>query len=422
MYEENSFTKTTPPPPITPIKTSKTTTIEKTTEETLEEYETRKRMMRAKYKDDNKWNVRLRKISINEDHDNRLEWENFSDISSVSNMTMTSNFDRSHFSVPIHDLSNERKEPLFSPDLVGTIDNHNTTSSSVYTTREISDSKDYISQYNIPLENNSVINWDVLIRVFQDDKYTESNVDKEMLTVSDKMIWKRIIMNESSLRSELSTAASFDDFSRISSDKRYKNLFDPHKWEVIIQLLSLPHESKYKSFNSTTTTSSLSSSKRTDSETYSRQNSLPTLYEHDSDKMMVSEKQNETVHKKSYKKSYRGEADLRSVSEMTVDFDRIDPIPEHQSNTYSSNNREYLGRTSSQPSLVRSASEFTELWLAPEQESEVSSIYSIRKPNRGVNKGKRMLSGFEERKSYQNNKNNSNNWFDDNESESSYRF
>uniref|UniRef100_A0A1B0DCF3 Uncharacterized protein n=1 Tax=Phlebotomus papatasi TaxID=29031 RepID=A0A1B0DCF3_PHLPP len=132
-------------------------------------------------------------------------------------------------------------------------------------------------------------------------------------------------------------------------------------------------------------------------DTRSRRSSLPTLYEYDSDggssvrtisqdpsqaiSMQLQQHRSRRTSRSS--STYRSDnVDMRSMSEVTVDFGRPDNLDStsdassHYPNRYYEDDpydRRSLQRSLSQPSLARSASEFTERWVAPDTGSDLSS-------------------------------------------------
>ena len=317
------------------------------------------------------------------------DWENFSDISSASGMTLTPKLERANLSLPPQNTIDDNKLPLNSPELVGSISQHPVPPTPA----------NFLSTFNIPLENPQVPNWNVLIRVFQPTENEEGPVIESaetfnsQLTLSDKMKWRQIITTESTLRTLLTEAVVREDFERIRQDTRYEKLFEPQKWDVIIRILTPVDKPKSQSrFR-----------KKTDWDTRSRRSSLPTLYEYDSDggSSVRTLTQEPIVHslvplrsRKTSRSSYRSEVDLRSMSEMTVDFGRPEDSHSESSSYYPGTGRYYddsevemeyksasshhpsLARSLSQPSLARSASEFTERWIAPSRYDTASEFTS----------------------------------------------
>lgn len=352
-----------------------------TEKRTIEDIEKHKRLIteyytKPKIMEDQKWNVTIKNYPA--PMPDPPEWENFSDISSASGLTLTPKFERATMSLPPQNSISDNKLPLNSPELVGNISTH--------PSRHYSEmSEHYYSQYNIPPQNKEVPNWDVLIRVLQpaeEEIPQETTEDlNEHLTYADKMKWRQIITTESTLRTMLTEATVREDFERIRYDQRYENIFTPPKWDVIIRILAPPEKPKSQG----------RFKKKADWETRSRRSSLPTLYEYDSDggsslRTLTNEP---TLHaqvpirsRRTSKSSYRSEADLRSMSEVTVDFGRADQVSDthseassyypvryydddHDSEYKASSHHPSLVRSLSQPSLARSASEFTERWVAP---------------------------------------------------------
>ncbi|KAF5280635.1 hypothetical protein FQA39_LY05283 [Lamprigera yunnana] len=358
-----------------------------TEKKTIEDIERHKRLItefHARPKPvDQKWDVTIKNYPA--ELPEPPDWENFSDVSSASGLTLTPKMERAQMSLPPQSQIKDNKLPLNSPELVGSLNQ--------YATEHEMSSESYLSTFNIPRENPQVPNWNVLIRVLQpldEDGPVLDNAESfnSQLTMADRLKWRQIITTESTLRTMLSEAIIRDDFDRIRQDHRYERLFEPPKWDVIIRILSPDRPKNQSRFR-----------KKTDWDNRSRRSSLPTLYEYDSDGgSSVRTLTNEPmVHpnlpprgRRPSRSSYRSEADLRSMSEMTVDFGRPDQ-GDNQSEVSSyypgppryyddSEQVEYhhstLARSLSQPSLARSASEFTERWIAPSRYDTASEFTS----------------------------------------------
>lgn len=357
-----------------------------TEKRTIEDIERHKRLIteykaRPKPMEDQKWDVTIRNIPA--EMPEPPEWENFSDISSASGLTLTPKPERATMSLPPQSFVDDNKKPLFSPELVGSIGH---SPPKAYASGiDIPPRENYLSTFDIPLENPTVPNWDVLIRVFkpvdEEIQQTFEATDQfyhQLLNYNDKMKWRKIITTESTLRTLLTEAVVREDYERIRNDQRYEKIFEPPKWDVIIRILSPTDKPKNARFK-----------KKSDWDTRSRRSSLPTLYEYDSDggsslRTLTNEPivQAHTIQaqrsRRTSRSSYRSDADLRSMSEMTVDFARPDTTDSQSESSSYYHARYYedsepddlrrsssLTRSLSQPSLARSASEFTERWVAP---------------------------------------------------------
>lgn len=349
-----------------------------TEKKTIEDIERHKRLIteyhtRPKPMEDQHWDVTIRNYPA--EMPEPPEWENFSDISSASGLTLTPKPERAHMSLPPQQFVDDNKTPLYSPELVGSIGQQQSYTSS----HEIAAHENYLSTFEIPIENPEVPNWDVLIRVFKPEENTQTFETTETynLTTTDKMKWRKIITTESTLRSMLTEAVVREDFERIRNDQRFETIFEPPKWDVIIRILAPPDKPKNSRYK-----------KKGEWDTRSRRSSLPTLYEYDSDGgSSLRTLTNEPVvaihnipqrSRRTSRSSYRSEADMRSMSEMTVDFARPDNLDSQSEASSYFPSRYYedsepddlrrsasLTRSLSHPSLARSASEFTERWVAP---------------------------------------------------------
>lgn len=352
-----------------------------TEKRTIEDIERHKRLVteyhtKPKPVEDQKWNVTIKNYPVQMPEP--PDWENFSDISSASGMTLTPKPERAVMSLPPQNTIDDDKLPLNSPELVGSIGQTRRM-----TTEE--EEEAFLATYNIPLHNPEVPNWDVLIRVLQPQEQEEGPVLEtaeqfnSQLTMADKMKWRQIITTESTLRTLLTEAVVREDFERIRRDQRYEKLFDPPKWDVIIRILTpIDKPKRYRK-------------KTGEWDNRSRRSSLPTLYEYDSDGgssvRTLTNVSTSAPPRTRRPSSYRSEADLRSMSEVTVDFGRPEQIDTHsEASSYyhsryyeddaSSSHRASLARSLSQPSLARSASEFTERWAAPSRYDTASEFTS----------------------------------------------
>jgi hypothetical protein len=130
-----------------------------------------------------KWDVTIRNYPTN---GNGPQWENFSDISSVSGLS-TPKMERASLSLPPKNYISETGEFLTSPHLVGNM-----------------------KPIEIPPTDQSVPNWDVLIRILEDGDMPEVVDDtssvhstaylQRQLSYDDKVKWKEIITTESTLK------------------------------------------------------------------------------------------------------------------------------------------------------------------------------------------------------------------------------
>ncbi|KAJ9577515.1 hypothetical protein L9F63_005888 [Diploptera punctata] len=280
--------------------------------------------------------------------------------------------------------------------------------------------RNYLSTLEVPPQDPPVPNWDVLIRVLNPPPMEEvqpqtssSEVFREeaVLTVEDREKWRQIITTESTLRTLLTEATVREDYERIRKDQRYEKLFEPKKWDVIIRVLAPPEKPLYDQRGGP---SNSRYRRKADWDTRSRRSSLPTLYEYDSDggssvRTLVPDlvpppgTSGQPIiprSRRTSRSSLRSDMDVRSMSEVTVDFARPDvadtlsdasgpssyyrPGPGGPRRFYDDDDLvmmsgagdedDYGGRgmetgslvrSVSQPSLARSASEFTEHWVAP---------------------------------------------------------
>lgn len=354
-----------------------------TEKKTIEDIERHKRLVteyhtRPKKVEDQKWDVTIKNYPV--EMPEPPEWENFSDISSASGLTLTPKPERATLSLPPKSTIVDDKLPLNAPEIVANLGQQppRFTASMDIPPRQ----DNFLSTFNIPIENPEVPNWNVLIRVLQPNEQEESYVIESaetfnsQLTTADKLKWRQIITTESTLRTLLTECIVREDFERVRQDSRYTSLFEPPKWDIIIRILTpIDKQSKGRK-------------KRNDWDNRSRRSSLPTLYEYDSDgesSVRTLTREPIVYPLRGSRSSYRSEVDLRSMSEMTVDFGRPDPDRYSEISSYYPEKRYYddsepghpsLARSLSQPSLARSASEFTERWIAPSRYDTASEFTS----------------------------------------------
>ncbi|CAH1401147.1 unnamed protein product [Nezara viridula] len=349
-----------------------------------------------------KWDVTIRNYPGPEGpgaEDSATDWESYSETSSISNVPNMQPQYRAH-------MQNWQQRRT-----------------------EIEMENIYRSKMNTPPPEKPH-NWDVLLRVLEPPQY-ESADDRSdveslasVLTIDDKKKWHEIITTESNLRTMLSEATVKEDYERIRKDQRYEKLFDPQKWDVIIRVLAPPAEKPQ--YDQRGGGGSNKYRRKADWDTRSRRSSLPTLYEYDSDggssmRTLTTEGGHGPAVDplRSRRTSRSSEMDLRSMSEVTVDMRAH--IPDNVSDVSSYYQRRYyeedyedarsLQRSMSQPSLARSASEFTEHWAVRSRHWE-SPEHSPKSARSSRTRGYKVSEARYQRTS---------GWFGDAESEASYK-
>ncbi|KAM3956261.1 uncharacterized protein ACR2FA_009771 isoform 2-T3 [Aphomia sociella] len=325
------------------------------------------------------------------------QWENFSDISSASGMTLTPKMERVPLSLPPQKYIGKGGPDLFSPELIK--QTHHVyppprspnelpllpelppARNPLYREEDDEDVPEPTPQPPVPP------NWSVLTRVLKTEAQDEVLLETERslrLTRSERLRWRELITHESTLRRELAHSSTREDFTRVAHDHRFAPLYAPHKWEVIIRILAPPPDRPKNRYR-----------KKSEWDSRSRRSSLPTLYEYDSDATSLREPQ------RSRRSSYRSDhVDMRSMSEMMVDYAREqadthsevsagtqlgryyddDSDTEHPFHQSQSWGRHSLHRSASQPSLARSATEVVEQWTAPEGDVTPTPGRRIRGP------------------------------------------
>lgn len=310
----------------------------------------------------------------------------------------------------------------------------------------------YRSTLEIPVRDPSVPNWDVLIRVLEPPREEMPQEHKEVyrveqtLNLEDRRKWREIITTESTLRTLLTEATVKEDYERIRKDQRYEKIFEPQKWDVIIRILAPPERPQYDQKGAP---GSNRYRRKADWDTRSRRNSLPTLYEYDSDGGSSVRTLTADTNappgvdpiirsRRTSRSSMRSDMDVRSMSEVTVDFAQRN-MPDNMSDasSYYRPRRYYdddyllrpgtasededgvsLVRSVSQPSLARSASEFTENWGVRGRPWDLSSPEHSPRSGRSQRMGGATITSYNVRQtSYQQ----SQGWFGDADSEASYK-
>lgn len=335
------------------------TVTEKKTIEDVERHRRQVTEYRAKPPPpDPKWDVTIRNYPKENFPPPPPDLENFSDVSSTSNLTITNEPIGSHTDGPVDEEPDINIEPT-------------------YTARaEIPCRPPPVAHRSMD-ETDS--DWFSRLSRVLDPRYASELTDEERIK------WREIITTDSTLRTLLTEAVVKEDYELIRKDARYTNLFPPDKWDVIIRILSPPLTQAGSTSSSTHGKNHGQRYKRSKSsewDTRSRRSSLPTLYEYESDggssartqghRLQMS--QSTTTMSQSNRlrrlgSSHRGtggasEVDVRSMSEMTVrDFARVDR--DDLTSLSSFEGADSLVRSLSQPSLARSGSEFTEHWGIP---------------------------------------------------------
>lgn len=290
------------------------TITEKTTIEDIEKYKRRITEYRAKPPVNPTWDVTIRNYPT----ESRPQWEDFSDVSSVSTVPPPLPVERP----PPQTFIDDQTKKLTSPELVGNM-----------------------HPIEYPPEDKSVPNWDVLIRILENqEETTETVVDdtssvhsqhalQRQISYDDKLKWRDIITTQSTLRTMLTEATVREDYERIRSDTRYETLFEPQTWDVIIRILAPPDDVDLRGPKR--------NRKKEPWDTRSRRSSLPTLYEYDSDggssvrtirQDFLPTGSSNTYQfppssRRTSRTSYNAEhIDMRSMSEVVVDFARPDHL------------------------------------------------------------------------------------------------
>ena len=276
----------------------------------------------------------------------------------------------------------------------------------------------YLSKLDIsspPPPKAPVQNWHVLTKVLEPIQPEEEDTPNDVLTTTDREKWRKIITTESTLRTLLSEATVKEDYERISRDERYETLFEPKKWDVIIRILAPPDKVPYDKNGQPPN----KYKKKQDWDNRSRRSSLPTLYEYDSDggssytTLVPDTPGQSTIYPdfRNRRPSFRSDrTDVRSMTEVMVDYtrqDRVDTLSDVSSRPSSYYRRSYFDddetdygytrssmiRSVSQPSLARSASEFTEQWTTTRKWDQDTEPSSPEHSPKSVRSGRTSIAG-----------------------------
>lgn len=393
------------------------TVTEKKTIEDVERHCRQVTEYRARAQPDLKWDVTIRNYPTEDLPPPPPEWENFSDVSSASNLTVTN-------------------EPACQLTDAGAMDDE----------PDVNIEPTYTARADIPCRpppnarrrslDDADADWYTRLARVLEPRYAGELTDEE------RAKWRAIITTESTLRTLLTEAVVREDYELIRKDARYVSLFPPDKWDVIIRILGPPSahtgssSSSSHGKNHAGTQARYKRSKSSEWDTRSRRSSLPTLYEYESDggssartlgghhqshhHLQTSQSATTVTGGQSVGRARgrpagsvhsRGaggagsEADLRSMSEITVrDFARVDR--DDLTSLSSFEGADSLVRSLSQPSLARSGSEFTEHWGIvpagvldlPQWPTEHDGASSVETTPRAVRRGDRLevLASFDE--------------------------
>ncbi|XP_047525583.1 uncharacterized protein LOC125063268 isoform X1 [Pieris napi] len=361
-----------------------------TEKKTIEDIERHKRLV-TEYKQvpplPPQFDVTIRNHTLPE-----AQWENFSDISSASGMTLTPKMERVPMSLPPQKFIGKGGPDLFSPELIKQTATNYHQSPDLPLLPELPPARNPLFREedddDVPEPTPAPPvppNWSVLTRVLKTEAQDEVLSETERsyrLTREERLRWRELITHESTLRRELARSSTREEFSRLAHDHRFAPLYAPPKWEVIIRILAPPERPPKNRYR-----------KKSEWDSRSRRSSLPTLYEYDSDATSLREP-------RSRRSSYRSDhVDMRSMSEMMVDYAREqadthsevsgtlhgqyyddDSDSEHPRYHQHPSWRNSLHRSLSQPSLARSDTEVTEQWTVPEGDVTPTPGRRIRGP------------------------------------------
>lgn len=319
-----------------------------TEKKTIEDIERHKRQIteyHAKPKPDTKWDVTIRNYPTEQSPPPPPQWENFSDISSASNLTITNDITK------YNDDADSTIQPTYNRAEIPSRSPHD------YDNESIGD------------------NWETLSRVFEPQYASE-------LTDNEREKWRKVITTESTLRTLLTEAVVKEDYELIRKDERYQTLFTPTKWDVIIRILSPPASSiggSSKSGGGGGGGQRYKRGKNSEWDNRSRRSSLPTLYEYDSDggtsirthDVPVLSSDDNKLRRLNSTRSGGSEVDLRSMSETIRDFKMQRDDISISSFDADSSQQSIAGRTTSNDWQLPARNLRT--W-APETEEPTSSI------------------------------------------------
>ncbi|XP_022258383.1 uncharacterized protein LOC106474364 [Limulus polyphemus] len=165
-------------------------------------------------------------------------------------------------------------------------------------------------------------NWDIIFRVLHPPP--AEGVHK--LTKEDKEKWKAVVSTDSTFRSLIQEATTTDDIVRISQDERYKKMYTPNKWHVIIRILTTPDYPKPSIHQQPSPdVRSPRYRKRSDQEQpRSRKSSLPPVHEIIGDPSRLGKSPESVRSRRTSRSGSVKGLDVRSMTEIDVDFARDD--------------------------------------------------------------------------------------------------
>jgi hypothetical protein len=237
-----------------------------TEKKTIEDIERHRRQVteyhaRQQSLPDPKWDVTIRNYPIHELPPPPPEWENFSDVSSASNLT----------------IANEPTTPKMRDE---PIDVH---IQPTYTVRAEMPRGPGHGLGRAALDHDAheeaergAAGWYNLERVLE-PQYAAEFTDEE------RKKWREVITTESTLKTLLTEAIVKEDYELIRKDARYVSLFPPAKWDVIIRIVSPANAGSASSSSHGKSGQRYKRGKSTEWDNRSRRSSLPTLYEYESD-------------------------------------------------------------------------------------------------------------------------------------------
>lgn len=190
---------------------------------------------------------------------------------------------------------------------------------SLYSERPESVKSDYSERSRM-----SVSGWDVLIRVLQPPSANQSEFDDLPLNEEDKDTLRRVIKTDSTFRTLIQEATTYEELVSISRDVRYEYLFEREKWEVIIRVLSQEMDYIRETIVSEGPPVSRLPRYRKNEDTRSHRGPLPPVYESNGNFISGGPRYPHGSMRSRRTTQSNRDYDMRSMTEEEVNFARAD--------------------------------------------------------------------------------------------------
>ncbi|XP_076311687.1 uncharacterized protein LOC143225694 isoform X2 [Tachypleus tridentatus] len=174
-----------------------------------------------------------------------------------------------------------------------------------------------------PETNKNSSNWDV---IFKELHFPPIEGVQE-LTKEDKETWKAVVSTDLGFHSMIQEASTIEELVRISQDEQYKKMYTPNKWHVIIRILTSPDHlepSIHKQLSPHVKPPPFRKRRDQEQPPRSRKGSLPPVHEIIEDPSQPGKPPESVRSRRISRSELIKDLDVRSVTEMEVDFARDD--------------------------------------------------------------------------------------------------